>query len=62
MKIGDAERGELNHASVAVIVDGIRYSCQAEAAKAIGVAVNTIRYRVRSNNQKYKDYLYAENS
>lgn len=62
MKIGDAERGELNHASVAVIVDGIRYSCQAEAAKAIGVAVNTIRYRVRSNNQKYKDYRYAENS
>jgi len=61
-KIGDAERGALNHCSVPVIISGVRYSCQAEAASSIGVAPNTIRYRVKSSNSKYSDYSYAKNT
>ena len=59
-KIGDAERGELNHCSVPVIVFGVRYVCQSDASKAIGIPLNTLRYRIISNSEKYVEYQYAD--
>lgn len=61
-KIGESKRGALNHCSVPVVIAGVMYSCQAEAASIIGVAPNTIRYRIRSSSSKYSDYSYAENT
>jgi len=57
--IGDAERGELNHGSVPVLINGVRYSCQEEAARSMGVSRNTIKYRILSNSQKFSGYSYA---
>lgn len=37
-------------------IDGITYQSQADAAKALGVAVGTITYRLKSNNKRFSGY------
>lgn len=37
-------------------IDGIIYSSQSDAAKALGVSIGTITFRLRSNNIKFSGY------
>lgn len=48
--------GKLNQSSRAVIIDGQEYESLTIAAQALGVHVDTIKYRIRTcDNYRYKD-------
>lgn len=39
-------------------IDGIKYKSLGEASKILGIPTTTIRWRLKSNNEKYKNYKY----
>lgn len=55
--LGDRKRGTKPTNSNVIIVDGVEYLSQADAAKALGVSVGTINFRIKSNNPKFKGYV-----
>lgn len=55
--LGERKRGTKPTNSNVVIVDGIEYQSQADAAKALSVSVGTINFRIKSNNPKFNGYV-----
>lgn len=55
-KIADLKRGFRPANTNKLEIDGVIYSSQTEAAKALGVAQATITHRIKSKNKKYSGY------
>lgn len=47
--------------SKAVIVDGVYYNSQSEAARYLSITVPLLKFRIKSKNQKFNGYNYAAN-
>jgi len=46
------------HQNIPILIDGIEYKSAGEASKILNISMTTIRWRVRSDNQKFKNYKY----
>lgn len=55
-KLSEAMKGNLPANTNKVMIDGIVYKSQAEAARILGVATATITHRLKSKNPKYSGY------
>ena len=47
--------------NIKINIDGIEYFSLSEASGKLNIPVTTIRWRVKSNNKKFKDYSYETN-
>lgn len=56
-KISKANKGNQNGA-VPLLAEGIRFNSRIEAAKALGVSVGTITFRIKTKKPGYKKLLF----
>lgn len=58
--LGDSKRGTKPTNSNIIMVDGVEYLSQADAAKALGVSQGTINFRIKSNNPLFAGYVVVK--
>lgn len=56
LALGDRKRGTKPTNTNVISIDGVEYLSQADAAKALGVSIGTISFRLKSNNPKFSGY------
>lgn len=60
-KIREKRTGVYNGSqNIPIIIDGVEYRSSGEASKILNTPMVTIRWRVKSNNEKFNNYQYKE--
>ena len=58
-KIREKRRGVYNgDQNIPIIIDGVEYRSSGEASKILNIPMVTIRWRVKSKNEKFENYKY----
>lgn len=55
--MGISRKGKPNKHRKEISIDNVQYNCVSHASKELGIPMNTIRFRLKSDN--FKDYLFV---
>lgn len=59
-RLSKLAKGRKSPRSINIEVDGVWYESPVTAGKALGIPSNTVRWRCKSNNPKYKQYQFIK--